>query len=483
MIQLFKTNKQKRSSWPYFQQLKLVGILSILLATMASCSSDESTTNLNKELSVETDLTEYEISVLGQVFNKKHHISVKEAQNEVENFVNTEIKSGGKTNQRTIKSLEVMLLNDEIKKNYSKTTLPDTLAYVFNFSDELGYVIFAADNRVSNPIMNFVEKGYYDGKTDNPGLLLFLETAENKIATDIGFAQKNRDSLAEVITRKLEKQFDKNGKSGSATTDYKAAGFAKSYTITVRRTEIGPWYMTENVEPLIPVEWGQGYPFNSLVRYKNGCSNAPAGCVATATGQIMAYWKYPYHLDGYYFNWDEFITYGDLTAYTTPNIYKTQVAELMERIGFYSQMNYGCNASGAKTHLATAFLRNKCYYSGGHKEGYSFNRTLQSLKLRQPVLIEGFTAKTNNTASVGHAWVVDGYRLFTREVKEIVEYRDAITGNLVSGSFYIWYDHYNYLGNNWGWNGSGNGWYEAGVFSVYGSNFQNSISIFPFIKR
>jgi hypothetical protein len=53
--------------------------------------------------------------------------------------------------------------------------------------------------------------------------------------------------------------------------------------------------LTEQIGPLLQVEWGQGYPYNKFCP-DSGCTNyyghVPAGCVAVATAQIMSYHQY-----------------------------------------------------------------------------------------------------------------------------------------------------------------------------------------------
>ena len=46
-------------------------------------------------------------------------------------------------------------------------------------------------------------------------------------------------------------------------------------------------------QPLIPVKWGQGYPFNASVTQING-KCCLAGCTAIAVAQVLVsnYWKY-----------------------------------------------------------------------------------------------------------------------------------------------------------------------------------------------
>jgi signal peptidase I len=242
----------------------------------------------------------------------------------------------------------------------------------------------------------------------------------------------------------------------------------------------------------------------------------------------MSYWQYPTSIDGRVFDWAE------LNKYTSrPNAYdnvkgknyipskvstsvpetnfKTQVANLMERIGAHVGMDYGCDGSGASTVDAVQFLQKHGYkynysISLGHSPlptpvalNFNTNTVISSLEQNQPVLIDGY--RTKNTFlgitiyySNGHAWVVDGY--ISQKQPITIKTELLKKGNVVSVSTSTDYNYTTYLHNNWGWNGSNNGYYISGSFDANNGpdsasntksgepyNYQYDVDIFPFISR
>ncbi|WP_430615590.1 C10 family peptidase [Flavobacterium sp. JP2137] len=264
--------------------------------------------------------------------------------------------------------------------------------------------------------------------------------------------------------------------------------------------------MITNREPLVPIEWGQGNPYNAFVKYKSNCTDAPVGCVATATAQIMAYWQYPWEIDGQSIRWNELIKYTGresfvLRGHLNPNWVdeirnaspdlKANVAHLMERIGYHVGMNYGCFGSSASISDATAFLRNRGY-KGGFRNDYEVNAVINSLNYSHPLILEGCAIKKRkkilgikgkSSYSVCHAWVVDGYKNFRREIKQITEIRDQRTNRLMAIRTDYFHQYFKVLHNNWGWDGVANGWFQAGVFDSGSYNFQYRNRIYPHIRR
>lgn len=114
----------------------------------------------------------------------------------------------------------------------------------------------------------------------------------------------------------------------------------------------GAFHETKN--PLLTTEWGQGTGYNNYApnlgcsNYLNG--NAPTGCVATATAQIMKYFQHPLS-----YNWSDM-----------PNNWGTNSTSLlMANIGTSVGMKYSCDGSGAKTSNVPNALKNSFGYISG----------------------------------------------------------------------------------------------------------------------
>ena len=107
--------------------------------------------------------------------------------------------------------------------------------------------------------------------------------------------------------------------------------------------------------------WGQGFPYNELVRAQNGGNNVPTGCTATAMAILMRDFQWPWTGSGshsYSDTWGNvkyshsvnfaaaYYDYTQMptTVLTTSN---SEVAELMYHCGVAVDMNYEIGGSGA----------------------------------------------------------------------------------------------------------------------------------------
>jgi len=262
------------------------------LAFPFSCSNESPNENLPSD---ELPLSLQKIS---------NRIGVEEAyRNYVEEagaFLDEQFPSKSRSS-RAANSVSALLFGDvkaSVMKSdkyneYKDLGISDTLAYVFNFGDSSGFVIVSNNKRVETPVFAFTEKGtLLNGKTDNPGLALFLNRLEGYVLKSIA----------------------KSGKD-----DEKKEAMA-----VAQKGPIDPFFLfllRPIVKPLLSVAWGQRMPFNEHLDY-GSCSTTSnrrflAGCVATATAQIMSYWKYPTTLSGssYFYDWGLLKNYMDSSAF------------------------------------------------------------------------------------------------------------------------------------------------------------------------
>jgi hypothetical protein len=382
---------------------------------------------------------------LAKVQNTNNRIDMQEATNVVEEaiaFLDSEHPSEFKSS-RTVNSVSILRFGG-IKSSMMKSgeynealDISDTLAYVFNFEDSLGYVIISNDKRIESPLLAFTQKGsLVNGETDNPGLKIFLERLEGYILESIA----------------------KYGK----TDGQKAMDVAQS---------TGPYSgppLDTVVKPLVPVEWDQGKPFNNHLEDKNcygtGTANNGkvwAGCVATAIAQIMSYWEYPASIGNITYLWDNLNKYKHAIDFEpsptdSPVIIakkkftSTEVAYLFQQIGAGVKMDYkkGCEGSGATNKNALAFLASKGFTLSGDLTDYSYSFVKPFLEAHRPLYASGCSPPaTFFPEKRCHAWVIDGF---------------------AKGTNFKYYIH-----NNWGWDGSSNGYYASGVFDPTTLNFQN----------
>ncbi len=209
---------------------------------------------------------------------------------------------------------------------------------------------------------------------------------------------------------------------------------------------------TESVGPLISTKWGQGNhnnpTYNALCPTSYlGLWYTYTGCAATAMAQVMKYWEYPIHGQGYhsyncsyygtqsanfantYYDWNNMP--NQLTVNSTSSQINA-VATIMYHCGVSIDMDYGYNASGADPSLHAQALINYFKYATTtrfvRKSDYSPSAWIDLLKNElnnnRPVLYNGYGD------SGGHSFICDGYDN--------------------DDKFYF----------NWGWNGDNDGAYS-----------------------
>ena len=227
------------------------------------------------------------------------------------------------------------------------------------------------------------------------------------------------------------------------------------------------------VEPLIQTTWNQYPVYNSMCPIYNypgyGQVQAVTGCVATATAQILRFWEWPvqgtgshsyhaYSMDntpvdlGYLTaNFGNTIYLYDLMptsiSSSTNSLMREQVARLSSHCGIAVDMSYSVNGSGAYSEDLPDAFRNYFNYSCDgmrYLSQYSVsewrNMLRAELDLGHPMSYSG------SSSEGGHAFICDGY------------------------------DDNNYFHFNFGWGGSGNGYFTVSGTGVHEySNHQDAI--------
>lgn len=228
------------------------------------------------------------------------------------------------------------------------------------------------------------------------------------------------------------------------------------------------------VSTLLTTQWDQSEPYyNSCPTYTNGTrtDHYVTGCVATAMAQIMNYYKYPATGSGYnsytispngtttikvkaMFDGVEYDWANMLDRYSRGNYNDVQanaVATLMFHCGVSVNMKYNTTAnggSGALSSDAATALRKYFSYSTKiyHREYFPvkewMNIIYKELDAKRPLQYGG------QSREGGHAFVFDGYN--------------------ADGLVHV----------NWGWSGSGDGYFDIATLNGY-SSYQDMIIIHP----
>ena len=212
-------------------------------------------------------------------------------------------------------------------------------------------------------------------------------------------------------------------------------------------------YATSTATNFVKTSWNQEKPYNTLCPKINGTA-APTGCIATAMAQIMYYYKYPTSGKGtgsytvtISKNNKKNYTCDINSTYAWSNMKEkylsstkdvgNAVATLMRDAGAASDMNYELGGSGASDFSAAIGFCDNFRYDSLALKRYDreffadtewMNLIRTELEAKRPILYCG-----QDPVDGGHAFVFDG---INEEDKVHV---------------------------NWGWSGSGNGWYDVNV--------------------
>ena len=221
------------------------------------------------------------------------------------------------------------------------------------------------------------------------------------------------------------------------------------------------------VNPLVDTRWNQDCFYNEYCPATQGggwwggpCGHVYAGCVACAMAQVMKYWDYP--VTGFGSHSYTHSQYGEQSANFAATTYQWDnmpnevwshndpVATLMYHCGVSVNMNYSASGSGAMSQDVETAMRSYFGYCGAkyrQKSSYQDAVWITMLKneldLSHPIYYSGANGDS------GHAFVCDGY------------------------------DSSDNMHFNFGWSGSGDGYYST--YDVNGFNQGQAVvmNLFP----
>ena len=201
--------------------------------------------------------------------------------------------------------------------------------------------------------------------------------------------------------------------------------------------------------------WGQNYPFNNQCWTKyNGTTHAKTGCVSTAYAIVLRYHKYPkegtanklyncqaptyVELTDRVYDWDNMPLVYD-GNWSEKQIY--EVSKIMSHLAHANFSSFGSGATTANEERETARLNRYFNYpkiTASYQRDYTQEeweaKIRESLDNGCPV---PYAANNSSTGDTRHMFVIDGY-----------------TDN---GYFHF----------NFGWSGSGNGWFKLNAIKPY----------------
>lgn len=302
--------------------------------------------------------------------------------------------------------------------------------YVFNIG-QTGFVIVSADDSF-RPIVGYSNESTFPIENPSPEMMYYLDN----------LSQGRQAALRGSITpdRQVQAEWNAllNGEKMTPRNDLRSAFH------------------------LVQTRWNQNYPYNKFCPKAPGQGLPYAGCVATAMSQVMNYWKYPTQGFGHHsYNYGEYgVISADFSTATydfdhmllavgelSPDEDSDPIAFFMYHCGVAVDMMYGTDGSGAYSEDVPEAIMKYFGYSNRCRIVYRDSYTLEGF---QDILKDQFEmgwpcyySGTDTEGNGGHAFVCDGY------------------------------DENDMFHFNWGWSGSGDGYFAIDVLDVSGYAFNS----------
>lgn len=303
----------------------------------------------------------------------------------------------------------------KIESVYHETFNNEVSFYAFNIEGG-GFILISADD-IATPVLGFNYEGQYASENQAENFKFWL-----------GGYKKDID----------------NAKKAKVKVDYRVSELWNTYeNLDLNKLNSKRGVVVAN---LTRSTWDQNYPYNGL------CPADPAGpggyvyagCVATAMSQIMYYWGYPKTGSGSHsYN----SSYGNLSVNfgtstydwsamkNTTSSFNNEMSKIQYHCGVAVDMGYAPDGSGAYSSDVPYALQTYFKYNSS-----TLSSTITDVKLKtefdnkRPVY---FAASNSEPGGGGHAFVCSGYSTGT------------------ANEYYF----------NWGWSGSGNGYYALNVMA------------------
>lgn len=325
----------------------------------------------------------------GNIFAKK--VEVEKAKTAAQSFIN-HLDQVDKSNV----SLELVYTASELSSPFISTREIETpYYYVFNFTDENGYIVISADDAAVPVLAYSTQKAYRQ---------------ENQPDAFIKWMDKYRREIKEIIeenyppSEAIKEQWERL-QNGLALNAEKNANV---------------------VNPLISTTWDQMQYYHDLCPYDYDYNSYVAtGCVATAMAQVMKFHNHPQNGEGYHtYNHSK---YGSLSANFGAETYNwsampnnvtstnNSVASLMYHCGVSLEMNYGPAQEGGSSTNSLDVVANalKSYFSYSSSTQFTMRDNYSDSQWKNLLKDELNNSRPMEYAGIGqgggHAFVCDGF--------------------------------------------------------------------------
>ncbi|MBQ3709281.1 MAG: C10 family peptidase [Bacteroidales bacterium] len=302
--------------------------------------------------------------------------------------------------------------------------------FVFNIG-QTGFVIVSADDNF-RPIVGYSNEGVFPLENPSPEMMYYLDN----------LSQGRQAAMRANIEPDAEVQAE--------------------WAALLNGERMAPRNDLRSGYHLVQTRWNQNYPYNKFCPRTPAGALPYAGCVATAMSQVMNYWKYP--TNGYGNHSYTYGEFGEISADFSTATYdfdhmllavgelspaedSDPIAFFMYHCGVAVDMMYGTDGSGAYSEDVPEAVMKYFGYTNRCRIVY---RDSYSLKGFQDVLKDQFEmgwpcyySGSDTEGGGGHAFVCDGY------------------------------DENDLFHFNWGWSGSGDGFFAIDELNVSGYAFNS----------
>lgn len=439
-----------------------------------------------------------------------HAIPVENAIASLYSFLGNDFEQTTKSNLPRVESVTAIRMKDFSTKSIvlNPELNCDELVYLVNFTNENGYAILAADDRIPEDIISVVDEGslslddllsdydyshsrvidsnyptegsgilYYDEYPDdyfiNPNTFSLFDEGNNDCYVGDYYYEGvgNSASTPQQIVNSMSLEYAINEISGHdlliPIDDEEPGGGTTTSIITSTQTVI-----TSSVAPMLTVEkyWKQTSPFNDYCPTVRkyilfGKTRAGyAGCVPLAVSKIMAYFEWPTSItyNGIPVNWTE------LKSNYNSVVGKQSAAALLRLIGLECNSLYFYEGTFTFPNDAKNFLADM-FFPNANLVDYSTSSVVSMLDNGCPVFICSVphNGGLDYDLASSHGWNIDGYK-----IKRTTTTREYYVNGVYSHTTTSTSSPSTMVHCDFGWQGSCNGYYASGIFKLNGSGVE-----------
>ena len=435
-----------------------------------------------------------------------HTISAEEALSTLDYFLKGTSTRASSPLPMVMNLIPMKLENISTRAMATKT---GNVIYIANFSDDNGFAVLAADDRIQEKVIAVADKSNLT-KEDVEAVASFFKNNENYVNPDYPttgnglfvvddypdeiFLNPNtfstydevqgdnwvgnfseEDSLpftravarSEHYNRRIALSYCVNYAMDQIVTDGGGSSNSSSHTT------YSDWKDVQQTNNILSqyVGWHQGFPFNELYPKKRKYilfghkKKAPAGCFPLSLSKILTKFKHP---DIFSYNGND-VNWSDMDNVNS-NLGKKSAAVLLRGISEWCSSMCFYNGTFTFPSKASSFLK-EMGYDNVDRANYGYDRVVSMIDNDTPVIIYAIPGvKVWNS----HAWIIDGYKTKVRK-KTTKRYRN---GNLTGMTTTL--DTCKMVHCDFGWGGHCNGYYVDGIFKL---NSDENDYDYPWLKK